>query len=185
MIKVKQKKRTFAELTTCCQMYSAALISVFRVRRRLDNWPTAGPEQSHPAGQCNPGSQENYSLWATAPPGPLSPEEDDTCEMDTNTAAQPRRRGREGRRRRRTDLKLWFSLISEPLDPITRYCLFFWTSTELQVAFLISSTCVPERTAANSVTEMSRQMKSHVPQHGTNYNSSINSCDITDMKSAH
>lgn len=48
--------------------------------RSLGSWITAGPEQSHPAGQRSPNTQESYSLWATAPPAPLSPEEDDTWE---------------------------------------------------------------------------------------------------------
>lgn len=49
-----------------------------------DSWLTAGPEQSPPAGKCSPNTRENYSLWATAPPAPPSPEEDDTFKTQTN-----------------------------------------------------------------------------------------------------
>lgn len=126
------------------------------------SWLTAGPEQSPPAGKCSPSTRENYSLWATAPPAPPSPEEDDTYKTKANTAGQrlvtleeeeveeeeQQLHVREGSRD--TDLKPWLSVTSDPLAPITRYCLLFWMSTALQVAFFTRSTCVPELTASNS-----------------------------------
>lgn len=57
---------------------------------------TVAPARSPPAGQHNPDTRGWCSLWATAPPAPLSPEGGDTCETK---ATQPvsRRRGSGGR----------------------------------------------------------------------------------------
>lgn len=129
-----------------------------------DSRLTAVPEQSRPAGKHSLNNQENYSLSATAPPAPPSPEEDDTYKRkqtrQKHSRSEPRQTGRKLQVRewwRDTDLRPRLTVTSDPLDPITRYCLLFWISTALQVIFFTSSTSVPEPTASNSARDETKR----------------------------